>query len=82
MAGALGLVLPGLFRIRRELTPLAAAALTVIMVGAVVVTIATGPTAAAAIPFVVGLLTSFVSHRHWRAARNAPSYASPDLAAA
>src|SRR5262245_44546561 len=40
VAGALGLVLPGLFRIRRELTPIAAAGLTVIMIGAVAVTVA------------------------------------------
>ena len=39
--GALGLVLPGVFRIRTELTPLAAQGLVVIMIGAVVTTIAT-----------------------------------------
>src|SRR5688572_33466457 len=32
--GAVGLILPGLFRIHRELTPLAATGLVVIMVGA------------------------------------------------
>jgi len=36
--GALGLVLPGLFHIRPGLTPLAAAGLVVIMIGATVVT--------------------------------------------
>src|SRR6185312_12147057 len=37
--GALGLILPGLSRIRTGLTPLAAAGLVVIMIGATVVTV-------------------------------------------
>jgi hypothetical protein len=58
--GALGLVLPGLFKIRPQLTPLAAAGLLIIMIGAVVVTIA-GPGVGAAIPpLVIGLLCAFV----------------------
>ncbi len=61
--GALGLVLPGLLRIRRELTPLAAAGLVVIMVGAVVLTLAIGGGAAALFPFGVGLLLVVVAYR-------------------
>lgn len=58
--GALGLLLPGLLRIRRGLTPLAAICLLIIMIGAVVVSIL-GPGAAAAIPaLVIGLLCAFV----------------------
>src|SRR4051812_26680587 len=38
--GALGLLLPGLTRIHTYLTPLAAAGLTIIMIGATVVSIA------------------------------------------
>ena len=58
--GALGLVLPGLFKIRPQLTPLAAAGLLIIMIGAVVVTIA-GPGVGPAVPAVViGLLCAFV----------------------
>src|ERR1700704_6678621 len=38
--GALGLVLPGLLRIRPALTPLAAAGLAIIMIGAKAITIA------------------------------------------
>src|SRR3989449_10660766 len=41
VTGAIGLVLPGLLKIRTGLTPLAAAGLVVIMVGATVVTVAT-----------------------------------------
>src|SRR4030095_1264180 len=65
--GALGLVLPGLLRIRPQLTPLAAAGLTIIMIGAVVVTIA-GPGVGPALPAVViGLLCAFVAYgrRSW-----------------
>ena len=54
--GALGLVLPGLFRIRPSLTPLAAAGLVVIMVGAVVVSAITQGVASAAFPLVIGAL--------------------------
>ena len=59
--GGLGLVLPGLFRIRPGLTPLAAAGLVVIMVGAVVVTVITHGVAPAAFPFVVGGLAGLVA---------------------
>ena len=60
--GALGLVLPGLFKIRPQLTPLAAAGLLIIMIGAVVVTIA-GPGVGPAVPAVViGLLCAFVAY--------------------
>ena len=56
IAGALGLVLPGLFRIRTELTPIAAIGLVMVMSGAVVVTIESGMIAPALLPLVVGLL--------------------------
>ena len=38
--GGLGLVLPGLLRIKKGLTPLAAIGLTIVMIGAVVITMA------------------------------------------
>jgi hypothetical protein len=68
VCGALGLVLPGLLRIRPGLTPLAAAGLAIIMVGAVVVTLATMGTVLALIPLVVGLLAAFVAYGRWRLA--------------
>jgi hypothetical protein len=64
--GALGLILPGLLRIRPGLTPLAAAGLVIIMIGAMVVTLATGPAMLALIPLVTGLLLSFVIRGRWR----------------
>jgi uncharacterized membrane protein YphA (DoxX/SURF4 family) len=60
--GALGLVLPGLLRIRKELTPLAAAGLTIIMVGAVIITIIGDGISLAIGPLVVGLLCAFVAY--------------------
>jgi hypothetical protein len=59
--GALGLVLPGLFRVRRELTPLAAAGLMVIMLGAVVVTAVTQGIPASVFPLVVGAFATVVA---------------------
>jgi hypothetical protein len=66
--GALGLVLPGLTRIRPGLTPLAAAGLTIIMVGATALTLAIGMGFLALMPLVVGLLTAFVAYGRWRLA--------------
>jgi DoxX-like family len=60
--GALGLVLPSLLRIRPALTPLAAAGLVVIMIGATTVTILGGAVAAALLPAAVGLLLAFVAY--------------------
>ena len=60
--GALGLILPGLFKIRTGLTVLAAAGLVVIMIGATVLTLFTSNPAAALMPFVTGLLTAFVAY--------------------
>lgn len=64
--GAIGLILPGLTRIRTELTPLAAAGLVVIMAGATVFTLIVGGVAPALIPLVVGLLSAFVAYARWR----------------
>jgi uncharacterized membrane protein YphA (DoxX/SURF4 family) len=60
--GALGLILPGLLRIRPGLTPLAAAGLVIIMIGATVLTLAAGDIAMALFPLVVGLLSAFVAY--------------------
>lgn len=62
VAGALGLVLPGLTRIRRELTPLAAWALAIEMVGAVAYTLLGGGGTNAVFPLVVGLLCAAVAY--------------------
>src|SRR3989337_2387699 len=64
--GAIGLILPGLLRIRPGLTPLAAAGLVIIMIGATVLALAGGDVALALIPLVVGLLSAFVAYGRWR----------------
>src|SRR5574341_2538717 len=66
--GALGLILPGLLRIRPGLTPLAAAGLVIIMIGATVITLAAGNVAVALMSLVVGILLVFVAYGRWRLA--------------
>ena len=58
--GALGLILPGLTGIRPQLTWMAAAGLTIIMVGAVIVTVLTLGVLPALFPLVVGVLDVIV----------------------
>jgi len=65
--GALGLILPGLFHVWPQLTPLAAACLIIIMIGATVSTAILLPVALP-MPVIVGLLTAFVAYGRWRLA--------------
>jgi uncharacterized membrane protein YphA (DoxX/SURF4 family) len=64
--GALGLIFPWLLRIRPGLTPLAAAGLVIIMIGATVLTLMTGDIAMALMPLMVGILCAFVAYGRWR----------------
>jgi uncharacterized membrane protein YphA (DoxX/SURF4 family) len=66
--GGLGLILPGLFRIKTWLTPLAAAGLVIIMIGATVVSLRIGPVGPAMVPLVTGLLAACVAYGRWRLA--------------
>ncbi len=59
--GAIGLILLGLLRIRRELTPLAASGLVVNMIGATLYTLAGGGGWTSLMPFVVGVLLACVA---------------------
>jgi hypothetical protein len=68
LLGALGLILPGLLRIRPGLTTLAAAGLVIIMVGATVLTFVADGVAPALFPLVVGLLSASVAYGRWRLA--------------
>lgn len=63
--GALGLILPGLFRVKTWLTPLAAAGLVIVMIGAAAVSLKLGA-GAALTPAVTGLLLAFVAYGRWR----------------
>lgn len=64
--GALGLILPGLLRIKTWLTPLAAAGLAIIVIGAVVVSLRIGGIAQSLLPLVTGILAAFVAYGRWR----------------
>ncbi|HVR98185.1 MAG TPA: DoxX family protein, partial [Thermoanaerobaculia bacterium] len=66
--GGIGLILPGLLRIRPILTSWAAAGLVIIMIGAVSITLIGGGGGMAVIPLVVGLLAAFVAYGRWRLA--------------
>jgi len=65
--GAIGLVISGLGGNWRALTPLAAAGLVIIMIGAVTVNTIELGAAAAVLPFAVGLLLALVTYarRAW-----------------
>lgn len=74
--GALGLVLPGLTGIKRQLTSVAAGCLAVIMAGAVVVTVMMQGVLPALFPLVVGILDLIVMvGRHERGAQRVSSTA-------
>ena len=62
LSGALGLILPGVLRIRPLLTPLAACGLLIIMIGATVVTLLGGEGMMALGPLVLGLLCATVAY--------------------
>ncbi|HEY6908293.1 MAG TPA: DoxX family protein [Myxococcales bacterium] len=72
--GAIGLVVPGLTRIRPGLTVAAAIGLLIVMAGAVVLTVQSGEAKTALFPFLVGVLLAFVA---WGRLRLAPLPASP-----
>ena len=64
--GGLGLILPGIFHKRTELTPLAAAGLVIVMIGAVAISVKDHGIAAGVIPLVTGLLCAFVAYGRWK----------------
>jgi hypothetical protein len=67
--GALGLILPGLLRVRQGLTPLAAAGLIVIMTGATIITFASGQIVSALVALIVGILAAFFACSRWTTVR-------------
>jgi hypothetical protein len=62
VAGALGLILPGLTRIKPWLTPLAAGGLALEMIGAIIVTVIGMGVVPALMPLIVGLLAVCVAY--------------------
>jgi hypothetical protein len=68
--GAIGLILPGLLRIRTGLTPLAASGLVIIMMGATVLTpTLLGMDVIMALPnVVIGALAAAIAYSRWQLA--------------
>lgn len=66
LAGAVGLILPSLLRIRPYLTPLAAGGLVIVMSGATAISMAGGTVAPAIPPFVAGCLAGLVLYARTR----------------
>jgi uncharacterized membrane protein YphA (DoxX/SURF4 family) len=78
--GAIGLVVPALTHIRPMLTPMAAAGLVLLMVGATLLSPAfTGEPASAILPFVLGVLCAVVVYGRTRRAPIAPRQRSAQL---
>jgi uncharacterized membrane protein len=68
LLGALGLILPGLLRVRPGVTPLAAAGLVALTLCATVYQLAARQPESAVFAFVIGLLAAFVAYGRWRLA--------------
>ena len=66
--GGLGLIMPGLLRIRPGLTPLAAAGLVLVTIGATMYQVAAAQGESALFAVAVGLLCAFVAYGRWRQA--------------
>jgi uncharacterized membrane protein len=75
--GAIGLIVPRLTGIRSGLTPLAAAGLIVIMIGATAITVATMGVLPALLPFVTGLLLIIVARGRREGVTSAAAPATP-----
>jgi DoxX-like family len=73
VSGAIGLILPGITRIRTGWTSLAAAGLVIIMIGATWITVAKVSILSALTPLTVGSLAAFVAYARLRLAPLAES---------
>jgi hypothetical protein len=66
LAGALGLVLPGLLKIRPGLTPLAAAGLVLVCIGGATYQFASGEPGNGVFAIVLGAICAFVGYGRWQ----------------
>jgi uncharacterized membrane protein YphA (DoxX/SURF4 family) len=66
LLGGLGLLLPGLFKIKQYLTPLAALGLAIIMIGAVIFSAVSGLIPVALVNLIIVLLLLFIAYARWR----------------
>jgi len=63
--GGLGLILPGITHIRPGLTPLAAAGLVVVTIGATAYQFAAGQPESSVFAIVIGLIAAFIAYGRW-----------------
>ena len=77
--GGLGLILPGLLRVRPGLTPLAAAGLVLLTICATVYQLAAGQPESALFAVAMGLLAAFVAYGRWRLRPHRDRTGSPNV---
>jgi len=77
--GGLGLILPGVTRIRPGLTPLAAVGLTLVATGGMGYQLAAGEPGNAVFAVVIALLCAFIAYGRWRLAPIQPRSPEPAL---
>ena len=68
IAGGLGLILPGLLKIRPGLTPLAAAGLGLVAIGGMAYQVAAGETGNAVFALAIAVLCAIVGYGRWQVA--------------
>jgi hypothetical protein len=66
LLGGIGVILPWVTGIRPGLTPLAAAGLVLVMIGAVGYGLLAGDVVATLLPLVTGIFAAFVAYGRWR----------------
>ena len=76
VAGGLGLILPGLLKVRTGLTPLAAGGLVLVTIGATIYQLAAGEPGNAVFAAVMCLLCAFVGYGRWKLVPHRTSAAS------
>jgi hypothetical protein len=79
LAGGLGLILPGLFRIMPILTPLAGAGLALVCLGGAVYQLMAGEPGNAIFAVVLGLICAVVGYARWQIAPHRQRPARPAL---
>ena len=68
--GSIAMIVPTWTRIRPGLTPLGAAGLVIIMIGATIVNLVDGPAAAAVLTAMLGLMAAYVVWGRWWSAQS------------
>ena len=66
IAGGLGLILPGLFKVRPGLTPLAAAGLSLVAIGGMAYQVAAGEPGNAVFALAIAVLCAFIGYGRWQ----------------